>query len=130
MFKARAAAFSGSILLVVGIGIVADVVQRAVFGSDPEDGWMMSISVAAPAVNVYVLRLLAAQRSDEVHMRAASIFTRADVAANAAVILAGVGVILTGVPYFDLVVGGAIGIYLAKAALEILGDAKDAARNG
>lgn len=130
LFKARAAAFSGSILLVVGIGIVADVVRRAVFGSDPEGGLMMSISAAALAVNVYVLRLLAAQRSDEVHMRAAWIFTRADVVANAAVIMAGLGVILTGVPYFDLVVGGAIGIYVAKTALEILSEAKVAPRNG
>jgi Co/Zn/Cd efflux system component len=70
-----------------------------------------------------VLRHLGKQRKDDVHIRAAWIFTRADVVANAAVIASGIAVILTGIRYFDLAVGAAISVYVAKEALEILADA-------
>ena len=85
---------------------------------------MIVIAGVALAVNVYVLRLLSRQRRDEVHLKAAWIFTRADVVANAAVILAGLAVLLTSLRYFDLVVGGAIALYVVKEALEILREAR------
>ena len=72
------------------------------------------------------LRLLSKQRRDEVHIRAAWIFTRADIVANSAVIASGVAVLLTSIGYFDLFVGAAIGLYVVKEALEILRDAKKA----
>ena len=46
--------------------------------------------------------------------------------ANVAVILAGLAVFLTGIRYFDLVVGGLIGLYVTKEALEILKVAREA----
>jgi cation diffusion facilitator family transporter len=125
-FKARAASLSGALLLVVGLGVVIEAVRRAFVGAEPIGVWMIGIALLALAVNAYVLRLLQRQRSDEVHMRAAWIFTRADVVANAAVILSGVAVLVTSVVYFDLVVGAAIGIYVIKEAMEILGEAKRA----
>jgi len=78
----------------------------------------------ALAVNASVLRLLSKQRRDEVHIRATWIFTRADVIANGAVILSGIAVLVTGIRYFDLVVGAGIGLYVAREALEILSDAR------
>ena len=89
---------------------------------------MIAVALVALAVNAYVLRLLQTQRSDEVHIRAAWIFTRADVVANAAVILSGVAVLSTGIIYFDLVVGAAIGLYVIKEAMEILREARQADR--
>ncbi len=125
-FKANAAELSGFLLILVGLGLLADVVRRAVSGGDPDGGWMIAISLIALAVNVYVLRLLQRQNKSEVHIRAAWIFTRADVVANTAVILSGVAVVLSGIRYFDLVVGGGIAIYVIREALEILRDAKAA----
>ena len=87
---------SGYLLILVGLGLLADVVRRAVSGGDPDGGWMIAISLIALAVNVYVLRLLQRQNKGEVHIRAAWIFTRADVVANTAVILSGVAVVLSG----------------------------------
>jgi len=129
-FKVRAANISGALLLVVGIGIFADVARRAIWGSEPDGGWMMAVSFIALAVNVYVLRLLNRQQSDEIHMKAAWIFTRADVVANAAVIAAGLAVQLSGIRYFDLVVGAAIGLYVVREAFEILEEAREAKRAG
>ena len=127
-FKARAATLSGALLFVVGLGVVVEAVRRFFVGAEPAGIWMIAIALAALAVNAYVLRLLQKQRSEEVHMRAAWIFTRADVVANAAVVLSGAAVLLTGVIYFDLVVGAAIGLYVIKEAAEILQEAKQADR--
>ncbi|MDE2442632.1 MAG: cation transporter [Betaproteobacteria bacterium] len=125
-FKANAASVSGAMLLLLGLGVVGDAGRRLIYGGSPEGTWMMATSLVALAVNATVLRLLAASRNDGVHMRAAWIFTRADVLANAAVILAGGAVLLTGARFFDLAIGGAIGLYVIREALEILGEAKAA----
>jgi len=125
-FKANAATLSGGLLLVLGIGVLVDVVRRIVSGEPPEGVWMLAVAAVALAVNATVLRLLSKQRKDEVHIRATWIFTRADVVANIGVILAGVAVLLTGIRYFDLAVGAAIGVYVAKEALEILSEAREA----
>lgn len=125
-FKANAATLSGALLLIVGVGMIVEVARRVIWGSDPEGSWMMAVAFVALTVNIVVLRLLSKQRRDEVHIRAAWIFTRADVVANAAVIVAGLVVLLRGIRYFDLLVGATIGLYVVKEALEILREANEA----
>jgi cation diffusion facilitator family transporter len=125
-FKANAAMLSGLLLLLLGVGVLVDVVRRLVSGEPPEGSWMIVVATVALIVNATVLRLLSKQRQDEVHIRATWIFTRVDVVANAAVIGSGVAVLLTGIRYFDLAVGAAIGLYVAKEALEILSEAREA----
>tara|TARA_R110000824_G_scaffold70152_3_gene180337 strand:+ start:432 stop:1040 length:609 start_codon:yes stop_codon:yes gene_type:complete len=127
-FKANAAMVSGLVLLALGFGLIVEVVRRFFEGGNPEGIWMIVVSVVALAVNVIVLRLLSRQRSDEVHMRAAWIFTRADVIANGAVILSGIAVLLTSLRQFDLAVGAAIGAYVVREAFEIIGEARVAKR--
>lgn len=127
-FKANAAMSSGLLLLLLGLGVLADVVRRSVSGEPPEGLWMIGVATLALTVNFTVLRLLSRQRQDEVHIRATWIFTRADVIANAAVIAAGVAVYVTSIRYFDLAVGALIGLYVIKEALEILKDAHRARR--
>ncbi|CDO35415.1 cation diffusion facilitator family transporter [Novosphingobium sp. KN65.2] len=123
-FKINAATLSGVLLLSLGVGLLWEVVRRFQVGEAPEGLWMMAVSLPALAVNVIVLRLLAHQRNSEVHLRAAWIFTRADVVANVAVILSGLAVVVTGIRYFDLVVGAGIGLYVIREALAILKDAR------
>jgi Co/Zn/Cd efflux system component len=128
-FKARAATLSGAVLLILGAAVLIDVARRAVFGSAPEGVTMIVVAALALAVNATVLRLLGKYRDGEVHLRATWIFTRADVVANAAVILSGVAVIATGVRALDLVVGAGIGLYVIREAFEILGEARAARRS-
>ena len=127
-FKANAAMSSGVLLVILGIGVIIDVIRRAVSGEPPEGSIMIVAAAVALAVNATVLRLLSKQRSQEVHLRATWIFTRADVVANAAVIIYGGAVLLTGFRYIDLIVGAAIGLYVVKEALEILKEAREARR--
>ena len=124
-FKANAATMSGAVLLLLGIGILVEVALRFLSGETPHGAWMIAVATAALIVNAAVLRLLSKQRQ-EVHIKATWIFTRVDVIANAATALSGIAVLLTGIRYFDLVVGAAIGLYVVKEALEILARARAA----
>ena len=129
-FKANAALLSGSVLLVLGVGILFEVGRRVLHGAEPQSGWMIGIALLSLAVNVFVLRLLAPLKSGEVHLRATWLFTRADVVANIGVILAGVLVLWLGSPYPDFIIGILIGLYVIKEAIEILREARSEAATG
>lgn len=119
-FKQRAALISGSILALLGAGVIVDALRRAFTTSEPE-GWVMfAVAALSLTVNATVLRLLRRYREGEVHLRATWIFTRADVIANLGVIAAGMLVLATGSRVPDLVIGCAIGLYVLKEAFEIL----------
>ena len=124
LFKIRAATLSGTILLVLGLGILFEVGRRLLYGADPVSEWMIGTALLSLVVNLTVLRLLAPMKSGEVHLRATWLFTRADVVANVGVILAGLLVLWLRVPYPDYVIGALIGLYVIKEAIEILRDAR------
>ena len=125
-FKANAELISGYCLLFLGIVLLMEVVRRFFEEVSPEGPWMIAVASLALVVNVVVLRLLSKHRDGEVHLRAAWIFTRADVVANAAVILSGLAVMATGSRYFDLIVGAAIGIYVIREAFKLISEVKKA----
>lgn len=127
-FKANAATTSGTLLLILGVGVLVDVLRRAISGEPPEGLIMIGVAAVALAVNATVLQLLKRHRDEGVHLRATWIFTRADVVANIAVIIAGVAVLMSGIRYIDLIAGAGIGLYVVKEALEILRDAGEARR--
>lgn len=126
-FKIRAATLSGTILLVLGVGILFEVGRRLIYGAEPLSEWMIGTAILSLIVNLTVLRLLAPIKSGEVHLRATWLFTRADVVANLGVILAGLLVLWLHVPYPDFVIGTLIGLYVIKEAIEILRDARSEA---
>ena len=125
-FKANAALLSGSVLLLLGLGVLVEVRRRLLHGAEPASGWMIGIALLSLVVNLVVLRLLSPLKSREVHLRATWLFTRADVVANIGVILAGALVLWSGSPYPDFVIGSLIGLYVIKEAVEIRGDARRA----
>lgn len=119
-FKLVAARLSGSLLMLLGIGVLVDVARRTHHGSKPESMVMIAVACLSLAVNATVLGMLGRFRRGEVHLRATWIFTRADVIANLGVIASGLAVYFTSSRAPDLLVGSAIGIYIVKEALEIL----------
>ena len=124
MFKVRAATLSGSILFVLGAGVLVEVGRRIIYGAEPLSEWMIGTALLSLIVNLTVLRMLAPLKSGEVHLRATWLFTRADVVANLGVILAGVLVFMLDKPHPDFVIGTVIGLYVIKEAIEILRDAR------
>jgi cation diffusion facilitator family transporter len=125
-FKARAATLSGSLLLLLGCVVLLDAGRRALLGSEPASFVMMGVAFVSFLVNANVLRMLGRYRQGEVHLRATWIFTRVDVIANVAVLVSGLLVMLTGSRFPDIVVGGAIGVYVVREAIEILSEARAA----
>jgi cation diffusion facilitator family transporter len=126
-FKTRVAKFSGGILLILGIALLIEVARRAFTGIQPAALPIMGVALASLGVNIYVLKSLRPFQSGEVHLRAAWIFTRADVIGSIGVFLSAGLVSLTGSRIPDLVVGAAIGLYVVKEAIEILRDAQASA---
>lgn len=128
-FKQYSARWTGATLMLLSVGIVADVVRRFLFGSEPLGAAMVGFSLLSLCVNVTVLRMLARYREGEVHMRASWICTRADVVANFGVLASGLVVLASGWRYADLVVGLAISMYVAKEAVEIWQQARESGEN-
>lgn len=127
LFKRRAAQVSGTVLLVLGVGVIVEAMRRGITGSEPLSLWMMAAAALSLVVNLAVLRMLRPFREGEVHLRATWIFTRADVVANIGVLVAAGLVLITGSRFPDLIVGAAIGAYVVKEAVEILREAREPA---
>jgi len=129
-FKASAGRLSAVILFLLGSGVLAGVLWRAVTRSEPDGSWMIGISLVSLTINTIVLHLLGRFRDGEVHLRATWLFTRVDVIANVAVILSGVLVLVLNNAIPDLIIGTALGLYVMKEALGILREAREAKKNG
>jgi cation diffusion facilitator family transporter len=123
-FQARAAFTSGIFLALLGFGALGDALRRGLVGSAPEGTYMIATALLSLGVNVTVMRLLGRVREEGVHLKAAWIFTRADVVANAGVILSGLIILVTGWRMTDVVVGALIAAYIVKESFEILADAR------
>lgn len=123
--KLKAATISGYFQIILGIGILSEIVRRFVFGSDPEPLLMVSISMLALIANVVCLALISKHRDGEIHMRASWIFSRNDVIANAGVIIAGALVYLLKSGWPDLVIGILIVLIVIKGGISIISEARE-----
>lgn len=126
IFKVRAATISGTLLFLLGMGVLSDAIHRGLLRSSPQSGVMLAVATLSLIVNSTVLYLLGRFRHEAVHMQATWIFTRADVIANIAVILSGLIILLTRFNLVDSIVGAGIGLYVMKEAVEILKKARSA----
>ena len=122
--KRRAALSSGWFQVLLALGVGADVVRRAVVGSDPASLPMMGVGALALAANLTCLALLAKHRDGEVHMRASWIFSVNDVLANLGVIAGGLLVLLVGSRWPDLVIGAVITLVVLWGGIRIIRDAR------
>ncbi len=124
LIKAHAARLSGSLQVLLGLLVLADILRRFIVGSEPVSTLMMGMGLIALLANVTCLVLISRHREGEVHMRASWIFSKNDVIANLGVILAGGLVAWTGSRLPDLVIGLLVVIVVIRGGLLILKDAK------
>jgi len=122
--QSKSAMVSGVLQIILGAGVILEVLRRLVFGSDPQSLLIISIGFLALAVNIVCLMLLSKHRGGGVHMRASWIFSTNDVIANIGVIVSGVLVMLMGSRYPDLIIGTIISIVVIRGGVKILQDAK------
>ena len=121
--KAKAAHISCIFQVMLGLGVMFDIVRRFFVGSEPESLMMMAVGFVALIANSICLVLIYKHRQGEVHMRASWIFSKNDVIANLGVIGGGVLVAWLGSSWPDLVIGLLIAAVVVRGGLHIIKDA-------
>ena len=119
-WQARGALLKGGIMAAFGVGVLIEVATKLARGSTPSADLMSSVGLLALVANGAVLLFLSRHRADDLNMRAVWLCSRNDVAANAAVLLAALGVALTASPWPDIVVGLGIGALFMLSAVEVI----------
>jgi len=128
--QSRAASVSGVLQIILGIGVLAEVLRRLIFGSEPESILIIIVGTAALIANVVCLKLISQHRDAGIHMRASWIFSTNDVIANLGIIISGVLVWLVGSRLPDLIVGTIISAVIVRGGIKILRDVKQINETG
>jgi len=124
--QANAARLSGFLQIMLGLGVLFEVVRRLLFGSEPQGTLIIVVGALALLANVVCLMLIAKHREGGVHMRASWIFSANDVIANLGVIASGVLVAILGSRFPDLVIGTIISLVVVRGGFVILREAREA----
>lgn len=119
--KKRVAKLSGFFQLFLAVFGMVEVLRRFL-GAGDEPGFllMIGISLVALAGNAASLIVLRQTQSQDVHIKASTIFTSNDVLVNIGVIVAGALVFITNSKLPDLVVGAVIFGLVGSGAFRIL----------
>ena len=122
--QARAASVSGILQIILGAGVILEVLRRFLFGSEPESLLIIVVGSVALVANIYCLMLISRHRDSGVHMRASWIFSVNDVIANIGVIVSGGLVWAFGSRFPDLIVGALISMVVVSGGIKILNEAR------
>jgi len=117
-----AARVSGVLQIALGLGVLVEVIRRALFGSEPTSHLMIGAGTVALVANLICLRLIAKHREGGAHMRASWIFSKNDVIANTGVIVAGLLVMALGSRVPDLLVGSIVAAVVIRGGVQIWAD--------
>lgn len=126
--KARAARLSGVLLIVLGLGLLGEVLRRFFAGAEPIGLAMIITAIVNAATNLLCLRLLRSHRRHGVHLKASWIFTTNDMLANAGIAASGAAVMLFQSPLPDLLIGLVVVAIVLKGGWDILEEAREARR--
>lgn len=122
--RARAALIQGVFLGLLGFGVVATTLYRALVQERPEAEVMGVFGVLALIVNVIAALVLIPHRTGDANVRAVWLFSRNDAIGNAAVVIAAGLVLWTGKPWPDIVVAFVIAGLFLHSAWTIIHDAR------
>ena len=122
-YQKNAARWSATMLILLGIGVIGEVIHHLFIGTEPQGILMIGFALISLAVNGSVLFMLRSYRiTNKIHLKATWKDTRADVLVNLSVLISGVAIQITGYGVIDLIIGLAIGLYVIKEGFEILDD--------
>jgi len=124
LWQARVALGKGLIMAAFGIGVLVEVATKLQRGLMPASEIMGAVGLLALGANAACLLLLWRHRADDLNMRSAYICSLNDVAGNAGVLLASVGVGLLGSAWPDIAVGLLIAGMFGASAVRVIGKAR------
>lgn len=126
--KANVALFKGILILGAGVFVLGQVVYKAIVPVVPIFDTMAIVAVLALIANATCLALLWKHRAEDVNMSSVWECSRNDIASNVAVLLAAIGVWLTGAQWPDLLVGTLLAVLFLSSACRVLNTALKARR--
>lgn len=122
-WEAGAALAKGGIILLFGIAIVIEIIDKIVNGVPPSSTLMLIFGSMALIANLICLVLLWHFRRESVNMSSTFECSRNDVASNISVLVAAGLVAATGSAWPDIAVGGIIAIIFLRSAWRVLAEA-------
>ncbi|WP_119167325.1 cation transporter [Algihabitans albus] len=128
-WRARAAIFKGLSLGALGLWVLGATVWRVFVEGNPEPLVMGSVGLLACAVNVAAALLLLRYRDGDSNVRSVWLCSRNDAIGNLAVILAAVGVALSGSQWPDLAVAALLAGLFLQSSARILSQASEELRS-
>jgi Co/Zn/Cd efflux system component len=120
LWKARAAAAKGWIMLLFGVAVLVQAVYKMLVPELPHYPTMGVIGTLALAGNAWCLWLLWSHRAEDINMRSVWLCSRNDIVANSAVLGAGGAVWLLQSRWPDIVVGLAIAALFLSSSIHVL----------
>ena len=123
VWHARAAFLKGTIMVAFGLGVLAQIVFKILYGTVPTAEVMGLVGFMALVANLLCLTLLWQRRGDDINMRSAWICSRNDVIGNVGVLLGALAVGLTSSPWPDILIGLLIAAVVFRSALFVIRDA-------
>ena len=122
-WKAGAAMFKGLFILLLGVGIVINVIAKIQSGIPPSSILMLSFGGLALVANLICLRLLWRFRSHDVNMASTFECSRNDVISNVGVLVAAGAVALLDSPWPDVIIGSAMAALFLRSSLRVMAQA-------
>jgi Co/Zn/Cd efflux system component len=123
-WRASAAVGKGVVMGAFGVWVAGNTLWHAFSGGVPRFELMSGIGLLALAVNVSVAALLFRHRTGDSNRMSIWLCTRNDAIANIAVIVAGIGVLLTGTHWPDIAVAAVIATLGLTGAWQVLQQAR------
>lgn len=122
--KSQIAFLIGVLQIVLGLGVLGDVIRRSLYGNEPQSFLMISLGFVALIVNIICFILITKHRQGGVHMRASWICSRNDVLANIGIIFGGILVFWTNSFLPDLLIGFLILLVVLHGGISIIKESK------
>ncbi len=115
-FKAIAAFVKGCVMALFGIFVLWQAIDKMVHPVVPHYETMGLVGLIALVANMLCFSLLWKHRGEDINMRSVWVCSRNDIIANIAVILAALGVGISGTQWPDLLAGlGIAGLFLISS---------------
>jgi cation diffusion facilitator family transporter len=126
--RAGAALFKGVSLGAMGVAVLAMTLYRVFVAGVPDAPVMGAIGFLALAANMGSVLILMRYRDGDANVRSVWLCSRNDAIGNVAVMLAAIGVWLTGTPWPDLIVATLMAGLFLRSAIQIITQALDERR--
>lgn len=122
-WRAGSALLKGGFILVLGLGVIVEIVLKLIWGEPPVTGLMLLFGSMALVVNLCCVGLLWPYRRHDVNLSSTFECSRNDVLANLGVLAAAGLVAVTRSPWPDAAIAAIIAFLFIRSAIGVIREA-------